>query len=109
MKEVTKDQVFFECEDDITSNRKSAVVYFCADWCASCKSVLSYIEETCSNYDDFDWLKVNIQNTPKVVSKYGIKSLPSMLLFKDGVLANKVTSSFNRSDLNEKFMSLRGC
>lgn len=105
---IQTEEEFISKEANIINSKKTAVVYFCADWCASCKTMGELIENQSNSLPDYDWLKVNIANTPNIVKKYSIKSLPSLLLFKKGELFNKLHSSVNKNTLVEKLLALGG-
>jgi len=105
---VKSEAEFNSKEANIINDKKTAVVYFWADWCTSCKAMGELIENQSNSLPEYDWLKVNVTDTPNAVKKYSIKSLPSLLLFKKGELCNKLHSYVNRNALMEKLSALGG-
>lgn len=105
--DVQNDQDFTKRETEIIEKKKSAIVLFHADWCTSCKSKEEMIDSESYNNQDCEWLKVNVANTPNVTKKYNVKSLPTLLSFKNGKLYDKICSSFSRTDLFEQIDAIR--
>lgn len=105
--DIHTDQEFLDKENDIINSKKSAVVLFHADWCTSCKSKESLIENESYNHEDCEWIKVNVANTPQVTKKYNVKGLPTLLTFKNGKLYDKICSSFTQNDLFNQLDAIR--
>ena len=79
-------------ETDIIKSDKPIVVDFWAEWCGPCKQIGPVLEEISEEMkDQVTIAKHNIDQEPNIPTKYGIKSIPTMLLFKGGeVKATKV-------------------
>ncbi len=61
------------------------LVDFWATWCGPCRMVAPVVDELAEEYEGkISFGKVDIGQNPKIASKYGIKSIPSLILFKDG-------------------------
>ena len=71
--------------NELINSKKPTLVDFYADWCGPCKMMKSIIEDTKKDLgDDSTILKVNIDNNSDVAIQYGIRSIPTLVLFKEG-------------------------
>ena len=82
-------------EKDVLKSEKPIVVDFWAEWCGPCKQIDPTLEEISDEMSsDVIIAKHNIDNEPNTPTKYGIRGIPTMLLFKSGELkATKVGAS----------------
>ncbi len=82
-------------ENDVLKSEKPIVVDFWAEWCGPCKQIGPTLEEISEEMSsDVIIAKHNIDNEPNTPTKYGIRGIPTMLLFKSGELkATKVGAS----------------
>ena len=82
-------------ENDVLKSEKPIVVDFWAEWCGPCKQIGPTLEEISNEMSsDVIIAKHNIDNEPTTPTKYGIRGIPTMLLFKSGELkATKVGAS----------------
>jgi thioredoxin 1 len=69
---------------DFISRKRVAVVDFWAEWCAPCFILAPIIEELARDYPQVGFGKLNTDENPEIASRYGVMSLPTVLLFKDG-------------------------
>ena len=76
-----------EFNDAIKSG--TVVVDFYADWCGPCKMLGPVMESVAEKISDVKFYKVNVDESEDVAAKYGIVSIPSVFMFKDGVLKAK--------------------
>lgn len=71
--------------NEIIKSEKPTLVDFYADWCGPCKVMSPIIEQTKKDLgSDATVLKVNIDNNQEVARKYGIRSIPTLIIFKEG-------------------------
>ena len=82
-------------DSDVIRSNKPTVVDFWAEWCGPCKQIGPVLEEISDEMKDQVVIaKHNIDNEPNTPTKYGIRGIPTMLLFKSGELkATKVGAS----------------
>ena len=67
------------------STKKHVMVDFYADWCGPCKALTSTLNKLAESYpDSLQVIKINIDESPKLASFYGVESIPCVLYFKEG-------------------------
>ena len=77
----------------INSNNLS-IVYFSASWCIQCRKIYEDIEILEKKYKNkLNFLKIDIDEFPRLASEYNINSIPTFLYFKDGIFLGKVESA----------------
>ena len=79
-------------EQDVLKADTPVVVDFCAEWCGPCKQIAPALEELSAEFDGkVKVVKINIDENPNTPSQYGVRGIPTLMIFKDGnVAATKV-------------------
>ena len=79
-------------ETDVLGNDKPVLVDYWAEWCGPCKMIAPVLEEVASEYaDNMVVAKLNIDENPNTPPKYGIRGIPTLMMFRGGeVVATKV-------------------
>ena len=91
-----------EFEDSILKNSGVCLVDFWAEWCGPCKQISPILEEIASDENnDVTIAKINIDENPRVATDYGIRSIPTMLLFVNGELKDTKVGALLKQELND--------
>ena len=92
-----------ECfESDVIKSSKPTVVDFWAEWCGPCKQVSPILEEIASDADfKITIAKVNIDENPRTPTNYGVRSIPTLMLFSNGELKDTKVGALPRQELKE--------
>ena len=63
---------------------RTVLVDFYADWCGPCKMLTPVIDEIAAEHPEVKVVKLNVDNAPEIASRYGVMSIPTLIVFKDG-------------------------
>ncbi len=87
-------------DQDINSQNVPVVVDFGADWCGPCKQLDPILEEIAEeNTDKLKVFKINIDENPMVPQKFGVRGIPTIMLFKEGKLIDTKVGSLPKTAL----------
>lgn len=90
-------------ETEIGESDGLAIVDFWAEWCGPCRMVGPIIEELASEYAGKVKVgKLDVDSNPKVATRFSVRSIPSILYFKDGELVDLVVGAYPKKYLEEK-------
>jgi thioredoxin 1 len=94
-------------ESEVLQSDKPALVDFWAPWCGPCQMMGPTIDKLAGDYEGKAVIaKVNVDDSPDLASKYGIRSIPALLFFKDGEVADQLVGVQSEDQLKEKLDSM---
>ena len=89
-------------DSDVLKADNPVLVDFWAEWCAPCKQIAPALEEIASDLEGrLSIAKVNIDDNPSTPSKYGVRGIPTLILFKDGQVAATKVGTLPKNKLLE--------
>jgi thioredoxin 1 len=88
-------------EADVLGSDKPVLVDYWAEWCGPCKMIAPILEEIAEEYDGkLTIAKLNIDDNPQTPPKYGIRGIPTLMLFKDGSVEATKVGALSKSQLS---------
>ncbi len=92
-----------EFQATVLDSKLPVFVDFWAEWCGPCHMIAPVVEELAEEYDGkFSFTKVDVDANPNTAMQFGIRSIPTMLLFKDGKVADQVIGAVPKAMLKSK-------
>ncbi|GAA5039836.1 thioredoxin-2 [Marivirga lumbricoides] len=89
--------------EEIINSNQPVLVDFWAEWCGPCKMIGPVVEELAGDYDGKAVIgKVNVDENPNVSAKFGIRSIPTLLVFKGGEIVDKQIGAVPKQVLADK-------
>lgn len=90
-------------ETEIGGQNNVVLVDFWAAWCGPCRAIAPIIDELANEYNGKAKIaKVDVDNNPKVAMQYGIRSIPALLIFKDGSVVDTIVGAVPKHYITDR-------
>lgn len=87
-------------ETDVIQSNEPVVVDFWAEWCGPCKMIAPALEEIATEMDGkVKIAKLNVDENPQIAQQYGVRSIPTLMMFKDGAQVSTQVGAAPKSKL----------
>ncbi|MFN3269708.1 thioredoxin [Bacteroidetes/Chlorobi group bacterium Naka2016] len=94
-------------QDEVLNSNLPVIVDFWATWCAPCRMIAPIVEEISREYDGkVKVCKLDVDNNPNTAINYGIRSIPTLLFFKNGKVMGSIIGAVGKSKIVEQIEKL---
>lgn len=90
-------------ENEVLNSEVPVLVDFWAEWCGPCRMIGPIVEELHTEYEGKAKIgKLNVDENPNIAGEYGIRSIPTLLIFKGGKVADKLVGALPKNQIASK-------
>ena len=90
-------------QNEVMNSDKPILLDFWAPWCAPCRMVAPTVEEIASERVDIKVGKINVDEQPELANKFGIMSIPTLVVMKNGKIVQRVSGVRSKNTILEMF------
>jgi len=86
-------------EQEVLQSEKPVLVDFWAPWCGPCRMVVPIVEQIAEERDDIVVSKINVDEEPGLAARYGVMTIPTLAVFKNGEIVNRSVGAKPKSEI----------
>ena len=87
--------------EEVINSDKPVLVDFWAPWCGPCRMVLPIVEEIAAEHPEYKVVKINVDEESELASRYGVVSIPTLLVIKNGQIVNQSVGARPKNQILE--------
>lgn len=88
---------------EVLKSSKIVLVDFFASWCNPCRKLMNLLEELCKDFPDIHFVTIDVDTNPEVATTYGVRGVPTLMIFKKGEIVATRVGAQNKEDLMDWF------
>ena len=94
-------------DEEVLQSDLPVLVDFCAEWCGPCKMIAPSVHDLAIEYDGkLSVGKLDVDSSPNIAMKYGVRSIPALIFFKDGQPVDQIVGAVPKGQLKSKIDSV---
>ena len=89
--------------EEVMNSEKPVLVDFWASWCGPCRMVIPVVEKIAEEYPEYKVVKVNVDEEQELAAQFGVMSIPTLMVVKNGEVVNKSVGAKNKQQILAMF------
>ena len=85
--------------EEVMNSEKPVLVDFWASWCGPCRMVIPVVEKIAEEYPEYKVVKVNVDEEQELAAQFGVMSIPTLMVVKNGEVVNKSVGAINKQQI----------